>query len=463
MDSGLYGPLETVYPPSTAPGWSAFATGKNAGKSNQLYWGKSLDPGTYRVNQKGESHLVSPELWGYASDEGLTCVVHNLPTTFPPRRIDGCMVSGFDLPGHDTDWTHPAELKHELEERFDYSPVEPGKIRDLGPVNYLARYAQHSEKMLMGAEHLMDRYPDWDLFVTCFTLIDRVIHHFMECRHELEANMSFGDPIRRAYTMADQYLAKLLNKVEDQEGEEVAVLVLSDHGSRPVDKGYNLNTALIKSGLANLSEVGKSVMRCGGSSDVAQMHHFFDWPNTKAWVCPDMLGGGSIYINDDRFPQPAVKDKEEVLEQVEETVLNLPVPPKETPPIERVARKEEIYSGPFVNDFPDLICFSGDRWKWDPHVLRPHMFIKGALRGEHYMEGFYCVTAHGGEPGEEKHHILDIFPTVMHLLGLDVPGDVDGESILGETGKRNPLPSEPRGESVYSDQLRAKLEDLGYV
>jgi arylsulfatase A-like enzyme len=81
----------------------------------------------------------------------------------------------------------------------------------------------------------------------------------------------------------------------------------------------------------------------------------------------------------------------------------------------------------------------------------------------------------------QKAHILDLFPTILHLLGLPVPDDVDGR-VLTETFNPQFLKTSPvrrvpsydflstgQGESAESSrhelnkELLEELRSLGYI
>ena len=89
---GISGPLTTCKPPVTIPAWKCYATGKNPGKLG-IYWFARLDfdGRSLELNLPGG---IPGNLWDFIPRS----LVVNTPGTYPPRTIDGVMISGFPCP-----------------------------------------------------------------------------------------------------------------------------------------------------------------------------------------------------------------------------------------------------------------------------------------------------------------------------------------------------------------------------
>src|SRR3990167_2095182 len=103
VKEGISGELQSTMPPVSGPAWHAFKTGKSPGRSGMFDFVK------YN-HQKYESSLIQ---LGKLSDQTLWDIVgaysdyktgiYNLPTTYPPTKVNGFMVAGFPVPDDATD------------------------------------------------------------------------------------------------------------------------------------------------------------------------------------------------------------------------------------------------------------------------------------------------------------------------------------------------------------------------
>ncbi len=104
------------------------------------------------------------------------------------------------------------------------------------------------------------------------------------------------------------------------------------------------------------------------------------------------------------------------------------------------------------------------------HDFATHRMISPAFgpTGDHRMDGILVasgpVIRSGGQPLDAA--LLDIAPTVLHLLGVPAPGDMDGRvltELFGQTVPRPHLPSlSPAYSSASSDRTAAVLAESGY-
>jgi hypothetical protein len=101
--------------------------------------------------------------------------------------------------------------------------------------------------------------------------------------------------------------------------------------------------------------------------------------------------------------------------------------------------------------------------------------------GFHTMNGIFL--AYGPDIKRDSHiqdpEIIDLTPTILHILGLPIPEDMDGKVLRSifvpgsETAKREVKFQKPSGkggtgsETKYSsedeEKIRARLKALGYM
>ena len=118
MENGVWGKLKSVLPISTAPSWKCYATGKNPGKLGAYFW-YDFDRDQKRIKMVNSTSFKSKEIWDYLGEAGYECGVINMPTSFPPRRINGFMIAGFNALDQ-LDYTYPKSLKGELIQKYGY-------------------------------------------------------------------------------------------------------------------------------------------------------------------------------------------------------------------------------------------------------------------------------------------------------------------------------------------------------
>ncbi len=161
------------------------------------------------------------------------------------------------------------------------------------------------------------------------------------------------------------------------------------------------------------------------------------------------------------------------------------------PLVEHVYERDELYSGPHAELAPDLTVVLTD-WRYRTiglHDFTTHRVISPAFgpTGDHRMEGILIAAGPairvGAKPRDAM--LLDIAPTVLHLLGVPVPTDLDGR-VLTEMLKPQyaPSPAAPalapalagvaaNGSSAGSvsspyraeeyAEIQQRLTDLGYL
>src|SRR5689334_4754277 len=117
MKEGVRSPLETIFPPITSVAWTSFITGKNPGKHGILEFiqrrrGQTRETAANAAQRSGKA------LWDLFSEQGRHVISTNFPVTYPPSKVNGCMISDFMTPRGRRDITHPPELLNELETLF---------------------------------------------------------------------------------------------------------------------------------------------------------------------------------------------------------------------------------------------------------------------------------------------------------------------------------------------------------
>ena len=173
--TGTRADLETTFPPITAVAWSSFMTGKNPGKHG-IFEFVRRDHGTKRELAVNATYRQGRAIWDLMGEAGKRVIVHNFPCTYPPREVNGLMIADFMTPRGRRDFTYPAQLLAEIEEKFGpyrlHLSQTYGNGNAEGVLDELSDELEYKAKV---TEYLMERY-EWDAFFQYFWGTDRIQH-----------------------------------------------------------------------------------------------------------------------------------------------------------------------------------------------------------------------------------------------------------------------------------------------
>ena len=426
-EQGTWGRLTSIIPPITVPAWSCMMASRTPGdlgvygfrnRSDHTYDGQFIANGTA---------IKEPRLWDLVTRAGEPSIVLGVPGTFPPRPLNGVLVSCFLTPSVESQYTHPPLLRREVERVVGEYLFDCPNFRTEDKDDLLRQVYEMTDRRFTLAEHLLQTKP-WRLFVMVEMGPDRMHHgfwKFMDPQHRRhEPGNQYQDVILDYHRHVDALVSRLLEHAD----EETVVLVVSDHGAKRMEGGIRVNEWLRREGLLTTLREPDGVARL---SDVG-----VDWSRTVAW------GDGGYYARvfmnvKGREPQGVVdpQEYERVRDDLAERLAA--IPDDEGRPIEtKVYRPEELY--PQVNGVaPDLIVHFGDLlWRSVGTIGGEegvHTFENdtGPDDANHAQEGLFILAGPGiPAAGRSDVDLLDIAPTVLELLGIDRPRAMRGQSIL---------------------------------
>ena len=415
------------------------------------------------------------------------------------------MVSGFETPGPASEFVYPPEIKSEILRSWPDPTLRANWRRKPFGGNALFRQnvAYLSRSFHQGASMttwLGEKY-GWDALMVVFKLVDNLQHKTWKY---IDPRWARRDPARRDVARAcfeelDRAIGRLLDYADHH---RATVLMVSDHGHGSLEGKVQPNLLL--------RQWGYLALRRGAAQGVTRTRHLWDrlrgktkrsaagrdlerdlavdFSRTRACVMHAGMAG-FLYINlEGRQPTGIVKqgDYDALRAELKDRFLGPEccVRGRNGDSVQlfaEVHKPEELYG-----------CSRRDR-PWLPDLLlTPHRSlavirkIRGAkpvrwlsyrrIEGTHRPEGVIIAGGPGiaVNPSVEA-HIVDCAPTILAMLGLGVPGDMEGrvlteifrEPPVVETAEVSTAAAKGGDDGVYSEadlqQITERLSDLGYL
>jgi predicted AlkP superfamily phosphohydrolase/phosphomutase len=525
VKEGAWSHLRSTVPPVTPCAWSSFMTGKNPGKHGLFDFLEPVAAGrSFRFTNASSRHAES--LWGYLSRHGRRVGVINVPMTYPPEPVNGYLIAGMDTPDERCPYIYPEEVREELRSQaIDYhiDVRHVGNMRTEGRRDrILQEFFEIDTIRTQALKHLSRRYPA-DFRMVVFSGTDQVPHHFwhyMDATHDQYDACGaerYGNAVRDIYIHSDQLIASALEDVDEQ----TVVLIMSDHGFGPTTSlRLRINQALEHAGLLAFTKEGKArrglrvvagvvdrVLRSTLSAKVKQkvarilprLRVWFekadeapvDWSQTTAYTNEVSRSIPAIWLNHARVGA-GEEEVEHALDATEAALAKLTDPKTGRPAISHFYRARDLYDGPYVAGSPDLIpSWWEDGWSLEQSVPggppdqlaeRTAAPLRGGLdwTGTHRMNGVFIMA---GGPARRGHQltgaqIIDVAPTVLYLMGLPIPDDMDGRPLLEAIDpdfvashppqhERAAAPAAPGQEVPFSaaeeEMIARRLKAMGYI
>ena len=426
METGTFGELESTIPPITVPAWTCMLTGKDPGELGFYGFRNRADYSYDQMNIATSAAVKHARVWDRASAEGKRVVVIGVPQTYPPRPLNGYLVTSFLTPSTFSRYTYPPSLKAEIAQVVGDYMLDVQDFRTEDKDYLLRQIYDMTEKRCRLVRHFLRTKP-WEFFMWVEMGVDRIHHGFwkyMDPTHpKHEPGNRYQDAIRDYYRYLDAQIGEMLELVPD----DAAVLVMSDHGAQPMKGGICFNEWLMREGYLVLEDQPEGIVPLAKCE--------INWRRTRAWGA----GGyyGRLFLNvEGREPQGVIPPEEYEATR-EELIAKLEAlaDPQGRNIGTRVFRPEEIYRG--VNNIPpDLIVYFGNlAWRSVGSVGLGaiHTFENdiGPDDANHAQNGLFILTVPGraGRGRVKARSWRAVAPTMLELLGLKVPAEMDQERL----------------------------------
>lgn len=443
MKNGCYGSLESTIPHITPPAWTSMTTGKNPGKHGIFDFISIIkeNKSVQNLNLYNSRSKKSKEIWDYLN---MKSIVVNVPVTYPPRKINGVMVTGMYTPHMGSDFTYPMELKREILELFPNYKIELNlnEYTD-NKQNFLGDLYKLTEERIKLFWHFFRK--DWNFYFFVFVGTDRIQHIYWD-----------EGELLNYYQYLDNFLGEVIINIKK---ENINLLLVSDHGFAKIKKVAYINAFLQKEGYLKLKVEKKSGNFLGnfgvnkekileillknrfykliefyGKLPSGILHlirktvpgksnpvYDFDLKKSKAV----MVGSGSVYILEENPSKKNVIENE-IIRKLE----NIKNPDKRERIIEKVFKKEEIYSGNLISKAPDLLILPKNGYSLAQSVSENILEEPKWKKADHSLQGIFLSYGPDIKKNVKlKAKIYDIAPTILHMFDVSIPTDVDGRVL----------------------------------
>jgi len=426
METGLWGRMESTTPPITVPAWACMLTSKDPGQLGCYGFRNRADYSYERMHIASAGAIRVPWVWDVLAQAGKKVVVVGVPPTYPPRPVNGCMISCFLTPSPQSRYTYPPELKGEIEALVGEYPPDVTGFRTEDKSRLLKDIYEVSEKHFQVIKYLL-RSKEWDFFAFVEMGPDRIHHGFWKYHDPEHPKHEPGNPYQNAIRDYYRFLDGEIGEILSLADEETMVLVVSDHGAQRMYGGICINEWLIREGYLRVKEKPEGLVPL----DKVEV----DWEHTVAWG----EGGyyGRVFLNvQGREPQGVVPpaDYEKVREELARKLEAIP-DPEGRPLGTRVFKPQELYRE--VRRIPpDLIVYFGNlAWRsvGSLGLNAVHTFENdtGPDDANHAPYGVFILYApQYGIKGQARNlHIMDVAPTILKLMKVPVPLWMEGKAI----------------------------------
>ena len=365
--------MKASLPEISSVSWTSFMTGENPGMHG-IFGFTDLREHSYQIRFPNFLDVKVPTVWDKLGARGFKSIVINQPSTYPARKLEGAMVSGFvaiDIARAVYPLSHLAAL-----EKMNYE-IDLDTQRARSDHSYL--WQALDSTLAAGRRALAYFWPqDWNFFEFVVTGTDRLHHYLWDALQPSNPDHSkFLDYYRKVDAVIDQ----VANDYERSTGGIDGLYLLSDHGFTGIVQEVHLNTWLEQSGYLRFD---------GGRTQLRELG-----PGTRAFG----LDPNRIYLNTKGwFPRGTVQkgDRNALKNEITAGLKQLEHSGRKV--VREVFDGEQIYAGPQAPNGPDLIVLAERGFDFKGSVGSPEIFGRSDLQGMHTWDDAFFWSARQPSP-----------------------------------------------------------------
>lgn len=401
VEKGTLKSMTASIPEVSSTSWTTFMTGVNPGKHG-IYGFMELQRGSYQWKFPNSNDVKSDTLWEIAGRHNKKSIVLNVPSTYPAKELNGILTAGFvALDLKKATYPEPAyKYLNSIGYKMDVDTKKALQSLDAFAEDINNTFAVRKKAIL----HFLDDH-EWDLFIGVITETDR-LHHYLWVA--LEDN---NHPQHSFFIDFYKQLDVFIGEVYERLGENIPLIMLSDHGSTAIKQEIYLNAWLKEKGYLNFNKENPDSFE-----DILSESRIF------------VLDPSRFYIHlKDKYPRGSVDpgEYERLRQEIKEELESLTVEGERV--IKTVLFKEDLYHGDFFNNAPDFVALSHEGYDLKGAVNKTKVAGRSFLTGAHTRDNAFFYINRKIDANDIN--IADTGPTVLSLLNIE-GNNFDGISLL---------------------------------
>ena len=422
---GLWGPMESCIPAITVPAWMCMATSQDPGQLGFYGFRNRKDHSYEGLTFANALAVKTDTVWDILGKAGKKVTVVGVPPSYPPKPVNGHLISCFLTPDTTSDYTYPATLKGEIEAKFGEYILDVKDFRT-DDADYLLKQVYRMTANRFDVAKWLAAEKPWDFFWLVEMGPDRLHHamwkYFDASHPNFMADPRYADGLRQYYIYLDKKVGEFLAVLP----ADCHVVVVSDHGIQPMDGGFCFNDWLIREGYLVLKETPAGPAKF--------KYDLVDWARTTAWGDGGYYGRCFLNVagREPRGLIPAA-DYEKVRDELKRKLEALPDEHGRSIGT-RAFKPQDIYRA-VGGVAPDLIVYFGNlAWRSIGSIGNPSLWVHrndtGPDDANHSQTAMFIWAGPGAPAGRRDDiSIYDVAPTALSVFGVERPARMVGRVL----------------------------------
>lgn len=384
ISKGVFKKMRSSIPEVSSVAWSSMITGENPGQHG-IFGFMDLFPNSYKMRFPNFNDLKAAPFWDQWEEQS---VIINVPSTYPVREINGVLISGFVSIDFEKS-VYPKSLIPKLK-KLDYRLDVDSQKAHSSMELFLADLDKTLEARIETYRYLWQS-ENWQSFMLVFTGTDRLMHFLWDAYED--ENHKYHDLFLEHFRKIDQAVGEIAGRITDND----LLIMHSDHGFEKLQNDVYISYLLIQNGFLQFKQ----------DQDIALNNICH---GTKAFV----MDPARIYLNlKGKFPCGTVEqsEAEEVLNQLENLFGSLEIEGKKV--IRDIYRKEKIYSGPHIDDAPDIVLVGNEGFNLKANFKAEKLADKSIFGGKHTQDTAFLLIK-----GLLDESIVPDIPVISDIKGI---------------------------------------------